>query len=104
MQSRSLALAFKTWADAAAIAAARRVMVRQGLRVAAGFNAWAGAVDDLLQRRGLAQHAAARKRGLTLSAAFDGWADEVAAPAMEDEEDPSESQAITPPPTPPPIC
>ena len=102
VQSRSLALALKTWADAAASAAARRSMVRQRLewlhewRVATSFNAWVSAANDLRRRRGLAQRAATVMRSRTLSAAFDGWADEMEAPAIEDEEDPSESQAITP--------
>ena len=53
MQSRSLALALKTWANAAASTAARRVMVRQRLeqrqelRVASSwptFDGWANEV------------------------------------------------------------
>ena len=98
MRIRAFALALKTWADAAASSQAivRQLLQRlQGAAVAAGFIAWAGAADDLQRRRGLAQRAAAWMRGRTLSAAFDGWADKMTAPAMEDEEDLSDSQAIT---------
>ena len=98
MRIRAFALALKTWADAAASSQAivRQLLQRlQGGPVAAGFIAWAGAADDLRRRRGLAQRASAWMRGRMWSAAFDGWADKVAAPAMEDEEHLTDSQAIT---------
>jgi hypothetical protein len=47
----------------------------RGRSAAVGFDAWAGAADDLRRRCGLARRAAARMRGRGLSAAWGGWAD-----------------------------
>jgi len=99
LQRRVLVLAWETWVNAAAAAAsvvAHQVIVRQHSErlqrrsVAAGFESWAGAADCRRQQRRLAKRAAARIRVCTLSAAWNGWADEAAAPAAEDEEDPSQ--------------
>jgi len=96
-QRRVLVLAWETWVNAAAAAASvvvHQVIVRQHSEqlqrrsVAAGFESWAGAADCRRQQRRLAKRAAARIRVCTLSAAWNGWADEAAAPAAEDEEDP----------------
>lgn len=100
---QALALAWKRWADAATSAPVRWVMMRQplerlqGRRAAAGFEAWVCAAYELRRRRRLAQRAEARMRFCTLSSAWNGWAhwaDEVAAPVVEnekDEEDPSQA-------------
>ena len=106
LQRRVLVLAWETWVNAAAAAAsvvAHQVIVRQHSEqlqrrsVAAGFVSWAGAADCRRQQRRLAKRAAARIRVCTLSAAWNGWADEAAAPAAEDEEDPSQAPNIPPP-------
>ena len=107
-QRRVLVLAWETWFNAAAAAAsvvAHQVILRQHSErlqrrsVAAGFESWAGAADCRRQQRRLAKRAAARIRVCTLSAAWNGWADEAAAPAAEDEEDPLQAPNIPPPPS-----
>ncbi len=100
LQSHALALAWKGWADATTSATVRRVMMRQPLErlqgrcAAAGFKSWVFAADELRRRRRLAQRAEARMRVRTLSSAWNGWAEEEAAPVVEDEkdeEDPSQA-------------
>ena len=106
LQSQALALAWEGWADATTSAAVRRVMMRQplerlqGRRTAAGFKAWVCAADELRRRRRLAQRAEARMRVRMLSSTWNGWADEAAAPVVEDEKDEEDPSQVTETPHP----
>ena len=102
LQSRMLALAWETWADATITAAIVRQRLKrlQGRRAAAVVNAWAGVADYLRRRHGLAQRASARMRGRTLSAAWNEWAVKAAQPVEEDEDEESPFQVTTTPPHP----
>ena len=95
-----LELAWETWADAITRAAIVRQRLKrlQGRCAAAVVNAWVGVAYLLRRRRGLAQRAAVRMRGRTLSAAWNEWVDKAQPAVEEDEDKENPSQATTIPP------